>query len=204
MKAKNNNFKYFVIARFDEIVCFVTTHLKWLIIYSVALVFGLVIGVISAMKPLEPLVAFASHNQSLFELIEQAAFLQYFFSSLFVFLVVMALSVLVGKLPFSPVLFSVISVVLGYFQGGTVILLMRSYGLIALPLTICYSLTTLLLDMVVFCQFAMLSAISVEQRKFGCSVPLIKILTNSVYPLIFGFIVIVLRYLLVILFSFFL
>ncbi len=193
-----------MIARFDELVCFISSHMKWLIIYSAALVFGLVIGVISALKPIDSLAAFASHNPSLFELIEHSAFLQYFFSSVFLFLVILSLSVLVGKLPFSPILFSATAVILGYFQGGTVILLVRSYGLIALPLTICYSATTILLDLILFAQFAMLSAISAEQRKFGCSVPLMKIVMNSVYPLIFGFIVLTVRYLLVILFSFFL
>lgn len=204
MSKKNNNFKYFMMTKQDQISAFVRTNAKWIIIFCVILILGLTVGIISTLKPVDPFAALATHNKAIFEVIENASYMQFLFSSILTFFLIIALSAFIGRFPYSVIFLMALTVVLGYFQGGTVILVVRVYGVISLPLAICFSVLSLFVDLALFCFFSTLVKCSKERRKYGCKTSFIKTLLGSVYVMVFVLVAVLVRYFLVIVFAFFL
>lgn len=188
----------------DEISSFVRSNAKWMIIFCVILILGLVVGIISTLKPVDPFAALATHNEAIFEVIENASYMQFLFTSILTFLVIILISAFFGRFSFSFILLMSMTLVLGYFQGGTVILVVRVYSIIALPLVICYSIFSLFVDLVLFCMFSTLVRYGRERRKYGCKTSFFKTLFGSVYVMVLILIALLIRYFLVIAFSFFL
>ena len=178
--------------------------MKGFVCFGLFLVAGLVVGILSALKPIDPLAAFATHNGMIYGVIEQAAYLSFVFSSLFILLAVVVGTSFLGRFAYSTILLVVVTLVMGYFQGGTVVLVIRVYGFIGLPFVICYALTSLAIDFILFAHFALLAHYASERRKYGCRTPFMKVLLGSVYILVLALAVLIAKYILVIIFSFFL
>ena len=193
-----------MMSKADDLCRFIAEHKFRLIVYSAVLVCGLGFGILSALKPVDPLAALASHNGSIYAVTEQAAYLQFIFGSLFVFIAIVISTSFLSRLTFAPIILIVLTVVVGYFQGGTVVLVIRVYGALAIPFAVCYAISTLVYDLILFAHFAVLSRIAGEVKKYGCSTPLNKVLLGSVYVLLLGAAVLLIKYVLVILLSFFL
>lgn len=185
-------------------VAFVRKNLKWLLVFTAFLIGGLVIGILSAVKPPDPLSALATHNADIYTFIEDAAYMPYFFSFVFTIVAVFGVSSFLGRFAYSQVLSMLVAVVAGYFQGGTVILVVRVYGFISIPFVVFYSILTLLIDLVVFCYLASLAKCASDKKKFGCSCPFWPTLLSCLPLLIGCFILFLLKYFFLIMCSFFL
>lgn len=200
----SNGFKYFFISCTDRVTLFVKEHLKHFMCFGLFLVVGLVVGILSALKPIDPLAAFVTHNKLVYAVIEEAAYMSFVFSSLFTLLAIVLATSFVGRFSYSQIVLAVITIVLGYFQGGTVVLVIRVYGFIGLPFVICYALTSLALDLILFAHFALLWCYASERRKYGCRTPFLRALLGSVYIMLLLLVLLIAKYILCIVFSFFL
>lgn len=198
------NLKYFITAKSDGIMKFVGENLARLIMFSCFLVFGLVMGILSSLKPVDPQDALSSVNGGVYALITQAAFAGYFFPLLIFTLLSLVVWCFIGRFAHSVILTASYTVAIGFFQGGTIVLVMRSFGLLALPLVISYILLSLFTDMLQFALFAKLAHIALEKRRYGCSTPFLKVLKSSVIIFAACAAVIIVKSVLLILFSFFL
>ncbi len=188
----------------DEISAFVKSNAGGIIVFCAFLVLGLTVGIISALKPADPFAALAAHNEGIFSVIENASYMQFLFTSLASFFTITLLSSLFGRYSYSAVLLVAVMLVLGYFQGGTVIFVVRVYGVISLPLAICYSILSLFADVVLCSIFARLVGIAKERRKYGCKTSFVKTLVGSAFPMLAMVIALTVRFFLVVAFSFFL
>lgn len=200
----NNEIRYRITTLTDGLTDFVHKHKKSIVLFCLLLVVGLTIGVISATKPTDAQEAFAAHNASVYSFIENAGYLAYVFSSLFLIVAVLFVSAFVGRFSYSFIITGVVAVVFGYFQGGTVTYIIRIYGVIGVPFVIVYSVMTVLIDIVIFGFFALLSFYAYDARKYGCRQPFLKTLVNAAYCLVLVSIVFIPRCLLLIIMSFFL
>ena len=198
------NLKYFVTSKIDGIFKFVKEHLAWLIAFSCFLVFGLVMGVLSSLKPIDPQEALASVNSGMYALIVQASFAGYIFPLLIFTLISVTVFCFVGRFSHSVILTVSFTVAVGFFQGSTLVLVMRSFGLLALPLAIAYVVMSIITDLIYFALFARLARIAAEKRKYGCGTPFLPVLKSSVVIFVFCVVSVVVKSVLVILFSFFL
>lgn len=183
---------------------FVKEHIKGFILFGLFLILGLVIGILSALKPVDAVIAFSTHNVHIYAVIEQAGYLSFIFGSLFTLLAVIVVTSFVGRFSYSTILLALICVIMGYFQGGTVVLVIRVYGFIAIPFVVCYAVTTIAIDLILFAHFVMLSLCASERRKYGCKAPFLKVLFNSINVLLLAFAMLIAKYFLIIIFSFFL
>lgn len=204
MKTKSNNFKYFLTAKYDELIDFIKCNKLKLIVFSLFLVLGLVIGILSALKPVDPCDAFVSHNGALCALIEHADFLQFILASLFFSFILLVVTSVFCGFSYSFLLLFLLTLVLGYFQGGSVVFIIRIYGVIAIPFVIIYVFTTLLTNFILFAHFALAWKISYEKRKYGCSPKVTKTLLSALLVFAVFAITFFIKLFLLILFSFFL
>ncbi len=188
----------------DEISSFVKSNAKWIVIFCIILIFGLVVGVISSLKPVDPFETLSTHNNSIFIVIENASYLQFLFTSMVTYVSIVFLSAMFGRFSLSAILLISVTLVMGYFQSGTVILVVRVYGVISLPLVICYSVFSIFADIVLFCFFATLVKAGRERRKYGCKTSFAKTLLGSAYLMIVIILALLIRFFTVIAFSFFL
>lgn len=200
----NNNFKYFFISTTDKISTFVKENVKGFVVFSLALIAGLVIGILSALKPVDCLTALSTHNGIIFSVIENAAYLSFIFGSLFTLLAIFLATSFLGRFAYSQILLIILTIVIGYFQGGTVVLVIRVYGFIAIPFVIVYSVTSIAMNLILFAHFVLLTHYASERKKYGCKTSFLKALLTSVYIFVAAALALIVKYILVILFSFFL
>ncbi len=198
------NVKYFFTARLDSLMQFIRSHLGKLVLFCGLLVFGLVMGVLSSLKPVDPVEALCSVNEGMYGLIAQAAYAGYIFPLLLFTLISITVMCFAGRFAYSVILTAAFTVVLGFFQGATIVLVMRAFGVLALPLVIVYTVFSILTDLVCFALFAILADISAEKRKYGCPTPFLKVLRRSVFIAVACCLLVLVKFILVVLFSFFL
>ncbi len=196
--------KYYITARLDRMLHFIRCNLRCLILFSFALIFGLVMGILSSLKPIDPLEALDSANGGIYGLIVHASFAGYIFPLLIFTIAVFCAFCFVGRYAYSFLLTVAFTVLVGFFQGAVIVLVLRSFGLLALPFVIFYVLLSLLRDLLLLSFFCILAEIAAEKRKYGCSVPFVKLLLRILPIAVLTLVVCLIQSVFLILFSFFL
>ena len=196
--------KYYITARLDNMLQFVRCHLKRLILFAVALIFGLVMGILSSLKPIDPLEALDSANGGIYGLIVRASFAGYIFPLLLFTIAVFCAFCFIGRSAYSFLLTAAFTVLMGFFQGAVIVLVLRSFGLLALPFVIFYIIFSLLRDLLLISFFCILAQIAAEKRKYGCTEPFVKLLLRVLPIAIVSLILCLFQSVFLILFSFFL
>lgn len=198
------NIKYFFTAKLDGFSHFIRCNLPRLIFFACFFILGAVMGILSSLKPVDPLQTFSDVNAGIFGVIAHASYAGYIFSlTLFTSFSVVVFC-FVGRYMYSTILTSACTVCIGFYQGMTIVLVVRSFGILAVPFSIAYALCSLLSDFLFFALFAILAEVASDKRKYGCSTPFVKVLRRAVVIGILCIILVLLKSLLLILFSFFL
>lgn len=204
VKIISKNVKYKLTYVTDSIADFLKNNRKSIIVFCLLLIVGLVVGIISAIKPIDAEEAFLGHNSAVYKFIENAAYLPYVFICLFTFLAIMVVSSFFGRYKYSIFFLDILTAVFGYFQGGTIIFVVRIYGAMAIPFAVAYTLGTLLCDLIFVSFFSLLKRYVTEYKKYGCRTSFINAL-YSCLPFVFLMLfVFALRYLVLILTAFYL
>ena len=198
------NIKYFITAKLDKLSQFMKCNMPRLVMFAWFLVFGAVRGVLSSLKPIDPLQSLSDVNSGMFGLISQAAYAGYIFPLLAFTLLAIAVFCFVGRYAYSTILTCSFTVAMGFFQGATAILVIRSYGILSLPLVIAYVIFSVLTDMLLFALFAVLAEVSAEKRKYGCSTSFLIVLKRAAVTAVICAVFTLLKGVSLILFSFFL
>ena len=198
------NVKYYITAKTDGAVQFVKARWRKLVFFACFLVPGLEMGVLSSLKPIDPEEALASVNGGLYALITQAAYAGYIFPLLLFTISAIAVMCFVGRFAYSVIITAAFTVALGFFQGATVVLVMRTFGVLALPLVLSQIVISLLIDFAWAALFAMLAEAAAEKRRYGCGVPLLSVLKKAAAIAAICVVLVLLRSLFAVLFSFFL
>ena len=196
--------KYYVTARLDNIFQFIKCNLKRLVLFSVALIFGLVMGILSSLKPVDPLEALDSANGGIYGLIVRASFAGYIFPLLILTVAIYCAFCLAGRHAYSFLLTAAFTVLVGFFQGAVIVLVLRSFALLALPFVLFYTVFSLLRDLLLLSFFCILAEIGVEKRKYGCGTPFVKLLLRVLPLTIVSLVICVIQSIMLLLFSFFL
>ena len=198
------NAKYYFTAKSDELRQFIRARAGRLVYFACFLVLGLVMGVLSSLKPTDAQEALDSVNGGMYGMITQASYAGYIFPLLLFTALSMCVMCFVGRYAYSLVVTTGFTVVMGFFQGATTVLVVRSFGVLALPLAVVYALLSVATDIIYFALFAVLADIASEKRKYGCSTPFLAVMKTAVYALVPAVIAVIVKSLLTMLLSFFL
>ncbi len=196
--------KYYITARLDNIFQFIKCNLRRLILFALALIFGLVMGILSSLKPIDPLEALDSANGGIYGLIVRASFAGYIFPLLIFTVIVFCAFCFVGRYSYSFLLTAAYTVLVGFFQGAVIVLVLRSFSLLALPFVIFFTVFSLLRDLLLISVFSILAEVGAEKRKYGCCVPFVKLFLRILPIAVTSLIICLLQSVMLLLFSFFL